>query len=165
MKMMMMMIIKLTEGLLCARSCSDTFYVLILDLYQKSIWDRNYCDSHFTDVATGDHKLPRQEWQSCILSQESSSRDCSFTTSLNCFCRRGSETEWVSGTWLQDKSFCPDIRISLSWFHTCGTRESERSFHSFSMVSLGVQSRLPHSKHSKYPCWPLSEHALSALAH
>lgn len=101
--------------------CQELFkHVICVNslILTESLWGRNYCYPPFTNVATGDHKAPQQEQQSWILSPSSLVPETiSGTTSLNCFSRRGSKTEQVSGMELQDRSICHDVRISLSWFH------------------------------------------------
>ena len=59
----------LTEGLLCARNCSDTVYALNVNIY-PSLGSGSYCYPHFTDV-NGDHRVPWKEQQSWILSSHS----------------------------------------------------------------------------------------------
>ena len=58
------------EGLLCARNCPNTVYALNVNP-SPSLGSGNSCYPHFTDVATGDHKVPWKEQQSWILSPHS----------------------------------------------------------------------------------------------
>lgn len=110
-------------------------------IFTESLWGGNYCYPHLTNVATGGHKVPQQEEQSWVLSPSRPVPETvPLTTRLNCFSRRGSKTEQVSGMERQDESIC-HIRISLSWFHRGGMQGNLRgSSRAFPWPTLGSQA-------------------------